>query len=175
MTKEFQQLTTERLLLRQLTATDAQVIFDLRSNDEVNKYLDRPKALHISDAEKHIDRITQAFEKGNSFFWMIDRKDTGEAIGSICIWNINIDEKHGELGYEMLPKHHGKGYMNEAIGPVIDFAFNQLGLEKLFAWTHSQNSASEKLLQKYSFQRDPDEELKFKSEIGNLFIYSRTK
>ena len=44
-------LTTENYALRNLKPEDEQEIFVLRSSDEINKYLDRPKANTLDDAQ----------------------------------------------------------------------------------------------------------------------------
>ncbi len=44
-------LTTENYALRNLKPEDEQEIFALRSSDEINKYLDRPKANTLDDRE----------------------------------------------------------------------------------------------------------------------------
>jgi len=62
----FPQLLTKRLLLRQLTLSDADQIFSLRSNDVVNKYLDRPKANSLEDAKTFITTILFAITNHHS-------------------------------------------------------------------------------------------------------------
>ncbi|MEO9069686.1 MAG: hypothetical protein ABI261_01545, partial [Ginsengibacter sp.] len=46
----FKELTTERLLLRSLKATDKKEIFILRSDQVINKYIDRPAPTKIEEA-----------------------------------------------------------------------------------------------------------------------------
>jgi ribosomal-protein-alanine N-acetyltransferase len=50
-------LTTERLTLRQLSTDDGQNIFALRSDTEINKYLDRQASKTIEDAINFINKI----------------------------------------------------------------------------------------------------------------------
>ena len=52
----FPELKTERLLLRQLKETDANAIFLIRSNEAVNKYIDRPKTSTIAEASLFIKK-----------------------------------------------------------------------------------------------------------------------
>ena len=51
----FPVLKTERLILRQLISSDDKEIFALRSNDNVNKYLDRKPSKSIDDAKNFIN------------------------------------------------------------------------------------------------------------------------
>ena len=50
----FPELTTERLLLRQLRMEDAEEIFLLRSDEKVNELVDRVTATSIEDAYQYI-------------------------------------------------------------------------------------------------------------------------
>jgi ribosomal-protein-alanine N-acetyltransferase len=52
-------LKTERLTLRQLVINDEQEIFTLRSDSEINKYLDRQMSDTIDDARNFINKINE--------------------------------------------------------------------------------------------------------------------
>ena len=53
----FPTLTNERLILRQLSINDQQDVFSLRSDAEINKYLDREPSKNIEDALTFIGKI----------------------------------------------------------------------------------------------------------------------
>jgi ribosomal-protein-alanine N-acetyltransferase len=55
----FPTLTTERLTLRQLEINDEQEIFTLRSDSEINKYLDRQISNPIDDARNFINKVNE--------------------------------------------------------------------------------------------------------------------
>ena len=148
-------LSTDRLVLRQLKETDDEAIFSLRSDENVNRFLDRPRQTKISEAAAFIKKINANQERNESYYWAISLKEDPSLLGTICIWNISADRKKGELGYELLPAHQGKGIMNEAIARVIDFAFKEAGLINLEAYTHKDNISSTKLLLKNQFSHDP--------------------
>ena len=170
----FPELNTTRLRLRELTSADAEIIFQLRSDPEVNKYLDRTSAGHIMDAVSHIERVSSFYKEGKAVNWVMEEKDTATPVGTICIWNINMESLEGELGYELLPKYQRKGLMKEAIDAVLDWAFKQYKFQKLFAWTHNQNLASSTLLSRSNFTRDEEEENKQnKEDLGPCVIFSR--
>jgi ribosomal-protein-alanine N-acetyltransferase len=50
-------LKTDRLILRRLTIEDENEIFFLRSDENINRYVDRPKPNSLADARKHIDKL----------------------------------------------------------------------------------------------------------------------
>lgn len=167
-------LNTERLSLLPLSPYDGKAIFNLRSNTEVNKYLERSPPTDISEVEAFIEKITTGFETSKWYYWSIF--SNSELIGTICIWNFSNDKTIAELGYELHPKYQGNGFMSEALKTVVQFAFEKLHLKQLDAFTHKKNEVSTRLLLKHSFVQDfsrVDEEnanhIIFKLE-NNIFI-----
>lgn len=157
----FPELQSIRLKLRSLEDKDLTALYALRSNEQVNRYLDRPPARSVEDAQAFISKIRDGIAGNQSFYWAITLKDQPGLIGTICIWNLSVDRKTAELGYELHPDNQGKGYMQEAITLVIRFAFDRIGLSVLEAYSHKDNSASTKLLLKNGFEletgkNDPD-------------------
>ena len=144
-------LDTTRLLLRQLKETDVSAIYSLRSNEQVNQFIDRPAAKDPEEAKAFIQKIIE----NKSYYWGITLKENGKMIGTICFWNLSADRKSAELGYELLPDDQGKGYMDEAMKEVIGFAFRS-DFTCLKAYTHKDNLASTKLLLKHGFVRDEE-------------------
>ena len=72
-------------------------------------------------------------------------------VGTICLWNFSDDKKTAETGYELMPSYQGKGIMDEALGEMINYAFGKLKLHAIDAFTHRENKASAKLLEKQGF------------------------
>ncbi|MDT0293791.1 GNAT family N-acetyltransferase [Mesonia ostreae] len=153
--KSFPEITSERLLLRKIKASDAETILFLRSYEAINKFIKRPeskKIKTIADAKKMIENLEQSFDKHQSIAWGISLKDEPQLIGTIGIRNFSKNPKTAEVGYDLDTKFHRKGIMNEALQVLIPFAFNELKLEKIEAFTHFDNAASIQLLQKNEFQ-----------------------
>ena len=65
--KTFPILTTERLTLRQLSKSDSEAILQLRSNPEINKFLDRKPSKTLEDALNFIKNITEN-ERDENFY-----------------------------------------------------------------------------------------------------------
>jgi len=173
----FPQLTTNRLALRQLSLKDEEQIYLLRSNDAVNKYLDRPKARSIEDAREFIKRINFGVDNKQSMFWAVCFADDSKLIGTICLWNFSDDNTKAEIGYELLPQYQGKGIMQEAFSKVVEFAFADLHLNTIEAWTVQQNKSSIGILERNHFKRDSELENKIdrKTESPDLIIYVLSK
>ena len=151
-------LKTARLTLRQLAIYDEQEIFTLRSDNEINKYLDRKRAETIDDARSFIDKISENTNKNDSVYWAITFNDKNILIGTICLFGFSYENDKCEIGYELLTNFQGQGIMSEALEKVINYAFNIIGVQKIEAFLHRDNRRSIKLLEKFSFRNsnEPD-------------------
>lgn len=144
-------LTTERLTLRPLSAEDRDTIFALRSDAEVNKYLDRAPSKTIDDAIHFINQVTDNTVENNAIYWVITLTDTQTAVGTICLFDFSEEKNCCEIGYELLTKFQRQGIMKEAAQRVIDYVFHKLKLKEIRAFTHYQNKRSTQLLLQLDF------------------------
>jgi [ribosomal protein S5]-alanine N-acetyltransferase len=152
-------LTTERLTLRRLVIADEEEIFTLRSDKEINKYLDRQVSNTVDDARNFIIMVNENINKNDSLYWAITLSDKNILVGTICLFNFSDKNDRCEIGYELLTNFQGQGIMKEAAGIVIDYAFNTIKVQKIEAFFHRDNQRSIKLLEKLSFRNSngPDE------------------
>lgn len=160
----FPNLSTKRFNLRRITQNDVNEIFVSRSDPEINKFLDRPPAETIEDAELFIEKIERLILKNEAIDWAISYKEDSKLIGSICLWQISIEKSKAEIGFELLKEHHGKGIMQEVIPVVINFGFEVMGLEKIVGEADPKNIKSIKLMERFGFSYD--------REFENTIIYS---
>ncbi|MBK9631675.1 MAG: GNAT family N-acetyltransferase [Saprospiraceae bacterium] len=142
-------LYTDRLCLRPLRDEDAPQIFALRSDANVNQYLDRTPCKTLEDAKVFISGIIERTKDSSLYYWAVCMQD--ECIGAVCLFDFSEEEQSIEIGFELLPKFHGNGYMQEATAKVIYFIFEKLMLKKIHALVHPDNINSIKLLQKLNF------------------------
>jgi ribosomal-protein-alanine N-acetyltransferase len=151
----FPELTTARLLLRQLVISDAWAVQPLRSNKEVMKYINRPLTLTVEDAEKWIGIVIDALAKNEGITWCICLKERPlEHIGTIGLWRIEKDNYRAEIGYMLTPSLHGKGIMYEAIKKVVEYGFSNMKLHSIEGRIDPRNIASGNLLQKSGFVKE---------------------
>jgi ribosomal-protein-alanine N-acetyltransferase len=148
----FPVLTTERLTLRQLVLNDEEEIFTLRSDSEINKYLDRQLSNTIDDARDFINKINEHINKNDSLYWAITLTGNNQLVGTICLYGFSDENSNCEIGYELLTGYQGQGIMKEAAEKVIDYAFNSIKVKKIDAFFHRDNQGSIKLLEKLSFR-----------------------
>ncbi len=145
-------LTTDRLILRQLEATDDKDIFSHRSDDRVNTYLEDFRHTSINQTQAFIQRIQKEVADNKTILWVITQKGNNKFLGTICLWNISKTDEKAETGYTLDPEFQRMGYMNEALVKIIDFGFNKMKLKTIEAYTHKDNKSSIRLLLKNKFK-----------------------
>lgn len=151
----FPELRTDRLLLRQMTLSDAPHLQQLRSNEEVMKYINRPLTQTLEEAESWINMIIEALENNNGITWSICLKEApSDHVGNIGFWRIDKENHRAEIGYMLEPSQQGKGLMYEALQKVIDFGFGALKLHSIEGQIDPRNIASAALLKKAGFVQE---------------------
>jgi [ribosomal protein S5]-alanine N-acetyltransferase len=150
----FPVLHTERLILRQLNMGDATAIAMLRSDPDVNFFLDRASAASAEDAAVFIKKINNAIAAQESLYWVICFKEDEQLAGTICLWNIVPETDTAETGYELLPAFWGKGVMQEALEAVLAYGFEQMKLQTITAFPRYDNAKSIQLLDRNNFLAD---------------------
>ena len=151
----FPVLATARLLLNQITPADAPAIFELRSNKEVMKYIDRPLAQTLDDALALIKLVTGMLQSNEAITWGIFPKEQRTTLmGTIGFWRIQKEHYRAEIGYMLHPSLQGKGIMQEAMTTVLDYGFHTMNLHSVEANVNPSNEASIRLLEKMGFVRE---------------------
>ena len=162
----FPVLKTERLTLRQLSVNDDQEIFALRSDKQVNKYIDRVPSNTIEDARNFIHKIAEVVRQNEGIYWAITLTNNDNLAGTICLFNFSKENDKAEIGYELLPAFQRQGIMQEAISKVIAFSLDVIGLKTIEAYTHPENENSSKLLEKFNFRKQEN----IDSNSNDMFV-----
>lgn len=86
----------------------------------------------------------------NRRYFAICRK--GKTIGEIQLKNIDLNDKHGTMSIHLSNDiYKNKGFGTEAQQLLLDYAFNGLGLECIYADTLLRNKRSQYILEKLGF------------------------
>ncbi len=148
----FPLLKTKRLELRCLLISDSEDVFRLRTDKEVNKFIERPVSRTDKNGKEFVERINKSSADNNVYYWVISFIENAKLIGTICLWNFNEDKSVAEVGYDLFPEHQSKGIMTEAMNAVLNFGFNTAGFKIIEAFTHLDNMASKQILIKNGFE-----------------------
>jgi ribosomal-protein-alanine N-acetyltransferase len=150
----FPDLETERLSLKQVTNDDVTDIFELRSNEEVMKYIPRPLLQNKEEALELIAMLNDKIENNIGINWGIRLKNDPKIIGIIGHYRIKPEHYRAEVGYMLLPEYNGKGIVSEALQKVVEYGFKEMQLHSIEAILDPKNTGSEKVLLKNGFVKE---------------------
>jgi ribosomal-protein-alanine N-acetyltransferase len=152
--KSFPTLETERLRLREMSMDDAEVLFEMRTNPLMIRYIDRAPMKTLDEAKEKMQTIIEMVKNRNGIAWAIELKESRKQIGDISFWRLEKEHYRAEIGYSLLPDYWDKGYMTEAARCAIDCGFSMLNFHSIEATVNPNNTASIKLLEKIGFTRE---------------------
>ena len=141
-------LETLRLELRAFVPDDFDELYRLDRDPRVMKYIANGKAMPR-------DAVAQAFGKILRYpvlypdlgAWRASRRDTGTFIGWFCLKYAG-KSADVEVGYRLLPEAWGQGFATEGARALIEYGFDDLGLDRIVGVTHPGNKASQRVLMK---------------------------
>jgi ribosomal-protein-alanine N-acetyltransferase len=132
---------TKRLFLRGFKEDDAQDVFEYSKDEEVVKYLTWNVHKSVEDSKASI--TSYLMQPG---IYAIVLKESEKVIG--CIDFSFLDDKKATFGYVLNKKYWNKGYMSEALSIIIDYLFNDCGVEEIIGKCETENIASAKVMEK---------------------------
>lgn len=141
-------IQTDRLEMVQIMADDWGLFQSLNQD---------PVVISLCFDEPLPEAMKESFESRlptwnkSSGHWLcltITLNDTGEKIG---VTGFRITEGKAEVGYLILPKHHGQGFGTESLKALIEWASEEQGIQSFSAIVTEGNVGSEKVLTKSGF------------------------
>ena len=147
--KGTQRIETERLVLRRFVSDDAPAMYkNWASDPEVTKFLTWPPHGSVDVTRKLIDMWISGYSRPDSYSWAIVLKEINEPIGSIAVVKLDEATSMVQIGYCIGRKWWHKGIMTEALDAVIDFAFDEIGADRVEAVHDPDNPNSGKVMLK---------------------------
>jgi len=142
-------LETERLLLRPLMQDDAPAVARLAGRREIaDTTISIPHPYSEEQARYWIAESADLFAQGKSVVFGVQLKRGGNLAGGIGLRDIDTEHSLAELGFWVAVEYWGQGYATEAARAVVGFAFEQLGLNRVYAHHMVRNPASGRALAK---------------------------
>jgi len=145
-----ERIETERLVLRVPCLNDSLTAFVGWTQDkDVARYLTWRPHQRIEQTQEFIRSCLSAREYETRFPYMIKLKESNEVIGVI---DPRIEGPKVGIGYVAARAYWGKGYVPEATRAIIEWAFLQPSIYRVYATTDVKNLASQRVLEKVGMQ-----------------------
>jgi RimJ/RimL family protein N-acetyltransferase len=149
-------LRTERLILRLFASGDLEAVYDMQSRAEVARYLywsprDRRGAAE-SLQEKLKCRSIEA--EGDILNLAVERAPGSPVIGDLMLHYVSATHRQAEVGYIFHPAAQGQGLATEAARAIVDLAFRELRVHRVFGQIDARNTASARVLERLGMRRE---------------------
>jgi RimJ/RimL family protein N-acetyltransferase len=149
VTERYDQIRTDRLLMRRWRDSDREPFAAMNTDAEVMRYF--PTAMKPADSDAFVDRIESRFEAQGFGLWALQLVATGEFLGYTGL-NPMPDGVPGaggmEIGWRLTRTAWGNGYATEAATAAVDVAFNGAGLPELWSMTAVLNKPSQAVMRR---------------------------
>ena len=143
MTRLMNHLETERLILRPFTEQDAEALFAILSDRDVNTFLPMFPLKNLEEAKAYIKDKHAAVHAGETLlYYAICRKEAPAPIGYV---HVSGNDSH-DLGYGLKKEFWHKGFCTEACQAVIG-QLKQTGIPYITATHDVNNPRSGKVMQ----------------------------
>lgn len=142
-------MTTQRLILRNVTAKDVDIMYDYRNNEICGRYQRGQTKDHEGLAALVERRKDDRISVDAPFMVAVALKDTDEMVGEIVVMP---EDDTISLGYTFSYKHHRKGYAFEALTALINMLHASYPKWDFISFTEPENKPSMALLKKLGYK-----------------------
>ncbi|MEW4369392.1 GNAT family N-acetyltransferase [Paenibacillus kandeliae] len=140
---QHRKLKSQRLILRWVELSDAPDLFEVVSDQETTRFLFPPHD-NVQQTERMIANYYMEEPQGK---YAVVLKETGKVIGTFE-FRVHAHNRSGEIGFTLGSRYWGHGYMTEAGKLILELAFRELKLERVYAMHDTTNPASGRLMQR---------------------------
>jgi RimJ/RimL family protein N-acetyltransferase len=170
----FTRLETERLILRRFVDSDLVPFLAYRNDPEVARY-QAWESCTEREATAMIEEM-KSLQPGIPCEWFqfaIELRETAALIGD-CALKVEQDGQQAEIGFTLSREHQGKGYAQEAVSRLLDYAFRDLRLHRVVAITDRENEPSIALLERLGMRREGCfvQNVWFKERWASEYLYA---
>lgn len=143
-------IQTSRLVLKSVTPAIITDCFRTKSEVEIKNFfgVDQSGFEHLKNMFEH----GMETHRLSLFYFLLHEKESGRIIGECGFHTWNKTHNRAELFYSLRQdQDKRKGYMTEALQPILDFGFGELALHRIEALIADWNTASVKTLKRFHF------------------------
>ena len=143
-------IETKRFIIRPFKKSDANQVYEVCNDFEISKTtLGIPFPYTLEDATNFIKYTNDAISNQKSYELAITLKENSdELVGCISLMGIKRPADKAELAYWVAKKFWNNGIATEAGKAIIEYGFNTLNLNSIFARFLDNNPASGKVMEK---------------------------
>ncbi|MCP3929686.1 MAG: GNAT family N-acetyltransferase [Bacteroidetes bacterium] len=175
-------ILTKRTVVRRFREGEGKTFYDLTRGNHLWLEEDFLQLLQNTESQE----LSEMFIRQTIADWLLQKEynfgiweeENAKLIGFVRFFNIHWSVPKGELSYFIDKDFTGKGIMTEVLTYLLQFAFKQLEMEKLYIRTSAENYPSQRLARRCGFRREGDLRSEFKKQSGEIIdvmLYGLTR
>jgi [ribosomal protein S5]-alanine N-acetyltransferase len=140
-------IETPRLVLRQWKASDYEPYIQLNLDSDVMEFF--PSVATRDETLAQIDRFIAHIDQYGYGFFAVERKDNGQFIGFTGLSHPRFEASFTpcvEIGWRLRKANWGRGFATEAAKACLEFGFDSIWLDEIYAFTSVHNKRSEQVM-----------------------------
>jgi ribosomal-protein-alanine N-acetyltransferase len=150
-------LKSDRLGFRQWCEDDLAVAIQLWGDYEVTRLFDARGQWSPDEVQARLTKEIRSDKQYSVQYWPVFLLASHEHIGCCGLRAYDLSQGKYEIGFHIRSDQWRRGYAREAAAAVIDYAFNTLMVNSLFAGHNPNNTASRHLIRQLGFRYTHDE------------------
>ena len=168
------ELITPRLTLRRMLVSDTEDMYEYASRQDVTKYLAWYPHSSRDYTREYLQYLGGRYAAGMFYDWAVVYEPDCKMVGTCGFTSFNCSSDIAEVGYVLNPEYWGKGIATEALSRVLQFGFEELGLNRIEAKFIQGNDRSRRVMEKVgmSFEGILRESMMVKGSYMNIGICS---
>jgi len=150
---EFPILRGNGLLLRDMREVDLDAWYSRLTDEEAATRAGDPVATSRTAVVDGLEYHRESFRKKAALRWAIVLDDEGVSVGSIGL-TFDHANRIADVGAAVNRACWNRNIVTRAGRLVVDYAFENLGVERIQGWALASNAASMRAMEKLGFQRE---------------------
>ncbi len=111
-----------------------------------------PEPYTRADAEAYLEERREVLATGRALGWAVADPAGNELLGSLVLFDLDLDLGQAEVGYWAHPQARSRGAMTTAVGLAVRYGRDGLGLRRLSAFAAAGNTASRHVIEANGFE-----------------------
>lgn len=158
-------IQTERLVIRPLTMADLHSTHAYAGNPKNTRYMLFLPHKSLQETEQFLAKVVAQWQKEAPDFYEFAVILGNRHIGGVDLY-LEKNRTEGELGWVIHRDFGGNGYITEAATALKEFAFEVLGLRRLYARCDCRNTASFRIMEKLGMSLEQDDAVRYDKTTG---------
>lgn len=145
-------LTTDRLVIREMTVQDLDALYALY-DDEARRFMTPLREDHEIEREELASYINKVYGMFGYGYWAITLRESGHVIGRMGFAAYEDADGRTPFGYVIHKDYRRQGYALEAARAILPYARDVLQMQGICAEVHEDNLPSIRFLNMLGFRK----------------------